>query len=246
MTSEATATGTEDLGFDGDVEAAERALKTRGVQDYEGAAGDLATPRLLPVQQLVEPIAPSSPEVEPRNKHSQRVALGSTTGLQKQNQPTPKANSLLTREGNAAKIFPVDAPRGESLAKSGENAEDAQRAQTTREIANLAKDVVRHRERNDHTFSPKTPPFFTDASKIDNSEERHVHCVSITIGTAETLTLEYFHPTQEELHNMTKMEDFKEKWVPLMSEYFNHNYVKDEVTDVAVNDSLRLGVDLRS
>ena len=65
MLSEANATGTEDLGFDGDVEAAERALKTRGVQDYEGAAGDLATPRLLPVQQLVEPIAPSSPEVEP-------------------------------------------------------------------------------------------------------------------------------------------------------------------------------------
>ena len=167
MHSEAKATGTEDLGFDGDVEAAERALKTRGVQDYKGAAGDLATPRLLPVQQLVEPIAPSSPEVEPRNKHSQRVALGSTTGLQNQNQQPTKANSLLTREGNAAKIFPVDAPRGESLAKSGENAEDAQRAQTTRENANLAKDVVRHRERNDHTFSPKTPPFFTDASKKD-------------------------------------------------------------------------------
>ena len=178
MFSEAKATGTEDLGFDGDVEAAERALKTRGVQDYEGAAGDLATPRLLPVQQLVEPIAPSSPEVEPRNKHSQRVALGSTTGLQKQNQPTPKANSLLTREGNAAKIFPVDAPRGESLAKSGENAEDAQRAQTTRENANLAKDVVRHRERNDHTFSPKTPPFFTDASAVTSERGASDSCWS--------------------------------------------------------------------
>ena len=61
MLSEANATGTEDLGFDGDVEAAEPALKTRGVQDYEGAAGDLATPRLLPVQQLVEPNAPLGP-----------------------------------------------------------------------------------------------------------------------------------------------------------------------------------------
>ena len=43
MSSEAKATGTEGLGFDGDVEAAERALKTRGVQDNEGAALEQAT-----------------------------------------------------------------------------------------------------------------------------------------------------------------------------------------------------------
>ena len=55
MSSEAKATSTEDLGFSGDAEAAERAMKTRGVQDNEGAAGDLATPRLLPVQQIVFP-----------------------------------------------------------------------------------------------------------------------------------------------------------------------------------------------
>ena len=52
MSSEAKATGTEGLGFDGDVEAAERALETRDVQDNNGTAGDLATPRLLPVQQV--------------------------------------------------------------------------------------------------------------------------------------------------------------------------------------------------
>ena len=57
MHSKAKATGTEDLGFDGDVGAEERALKTQGVQDNKGAAGDMATPRLLPVQQLVEPKA---------------------------------------------------------------------------------------------------------------------------------------------------------------------------------------------
>ena len=42
MYSEAKATGSEDLGFDGGVEAAERTQKTRGVRDNNGTAGDLA------------------------------------------------------------------------------------------------------------------------------------------------------------------------------------------------------------
>ena len=53
MDIKAKATGTEDLGFDGDVGAEERALKTQGVQENKGTAGDMAPPRLLPVQQLV-------------------------------------------------------------------------------------------------------------------------------------------------------------------------------------------------
>ena len=36
MDIKAKATGTEDLGFDGDVEADERALKAQGVQDNKG------------------------------------------------------------------------------------------------------------------------------------------------------------------------------------------------------------------
>ena len=92
MNSEAKATRKEDPGFPRDVEAAERASDDKGVHDTEGAAGDTKTPRLLPVPTLVEPNAPSFPEVEPVIKHSHRVASGFTTGLQgytKTNQHQP-------------------------------------------------------------------------------------------------------------------------------------------------------------
>ena len=80
-----------------DVEAAERESCDQGVREQEGAAGDMATSKLLPVPKPVEPIAPSIPEVEPGNKRSHRAALATTLGLPK-TKPT-QTKAILVKYG---------------------------------------------------------------------------------------------------------------------------------------------------
>ena len=75
----------EDQAAPKDAEADERKSCDQGVQELDRAADGTTTSRLLPVPTLVEPFAPSIPEVEPGNKHPPRVALASTAGLQQQN-----------------------------------------------------------------------------------------------------------------------------------------------------------------
>ena len=78
----------------------------------------------------------------------------------------------------------------------------------------------------------------TDASKIAyQSEEKHVHSVTIKMNDAQELTLRYAHPANKaEVHNMTENEDYRSEWSSQMSGYFSANYAKDEATEIAVND----------
>ena len=117
-------------------EADERKLCDDGVHEDAGAADDTATSGLLPVPKPVEPKAPPIPGVEPGNKRSPRAALASTFG-QQLNKPTQtKALLPLGAKGNAAKIFPADDPRRESLANFGSTTGDAQNYDQRQQFAN--------------------------------------------------------------------------------------------------------------
>ena len=240
MDSKANATRKEDQGFTEDVEAAERATEGAGVHNTEGAAGDTKTPRLLPVPTLVEPFAPSIPEVEPFNKHSPRVASGLTTG-QQTNKPTQtKVFPPLGAKGNAAKIYPAEGPRGKSLPKFGQTTGDAQEFAQQHEFMNTCDSsdgVVKHGGTSDQIFTPQSSPFSADASKITHhAEERKVHSVTIKINDAQEIMLKYAHPgNDKDVYKMTKDEDFRLTWSPQMSAYFDANYVKDEVTKLVVD-----------
>ena len=126
MDSRANSTYEEGPRLPEDMEAAERESCDKGVHENAGAADGTATSGLLPVPKPVEPIAPSIPEVEPGNKRSQRAALATTFGLQQTKPTQTKAILPLGAKGNAAKIFPADDPRRESLANFGSTTGDAQ------------------------------------------------------------------------------------------------------------------------
>ena len=68
-------------------------------------------------------------------------------------------------------------------------------------ISNTAWSVVPHGGNSDHLLTPPSP-FMTDASKIAyQSEEKHVHSVSVKINDAQELTLRYAHPANKaEMH----------------------------------------------
>ena len=99
----------------------ERAAKAADVQDSRTSPAGTATTGLLPVPQLVEPSAPTSPVVELDNKHSPRVALGFTTGQQTQipwykntkthsfsqlgKEMLPKFSQRMVRGGNRSQIL---------------------------------------------------------------------------------------------------------------------------------------------
>ena len=148
MDSRANATREDDPGLPGTKEAEERA-QSEGVYENAGAADDTATSGLLPVPKPVEPIAPSIPEVEPGIKRSQRAALATTIGLPKPKPTQNKAIPPLGAKGNAAKIYPADVPRGESLANFGSTTEDAQDYDQQQQFANKSESggsVVQHGE----------------------------------------------------------------------------------------------------
>ena len=235
MNSEAEETRYEDVEPHGDVKAEQR-LPGKASAANLGQDVHQATSGSLPVPTLVEPDAPPSPGVEP-DEYPRRESLESTTGRLYQ-QPTPKLANLFTSvKGNAAKILPALGARGKSLANFESPSEDAQGNDLQQESATMANGVVRHGVKFDQSYSPKTPPFLADASKIAALEDKQVLSVTIQLGTAEILSLEYIHPvTKAEKFNMTENEDFKTIWVPQINAYFNKYYVMDEVTEVSVHD----------
>ena len=89
----------------------------------------------LPVPKLVEPNAPSFPEVEPKQRPS-RAAEESSTGPPNKTKTNLKANPIPSGKGNAAKIYPADVPRGESLANFGSTTGDAQNYDHRQQFAN--------------------------------------------------------------------------------------------------------------
>ena len=165
----------------------ERAAKAADVQDSRTSPAGTATTGLLPVPQLVEPSAPTSPVVEPDNKHSPRVALGSTTGQHTQKQKHQNAILLPTGKGNAAKIFPAHGARGESLANFGSTPGDAQNYNDPQDFAQFGDGVSKPEGSINNSASPRTPPFPADASKIAFQPERHVHSVNLKLNNAREL-----------------------------------------------------------
>ena len=116
MYSGAKAPSSKDLGPQEDSEAQRQEAQQRGVQVQRAIHDDLATSNPLPVPQLVESTAPSSPEVQSGNNHSPRVGLGSTIGRHTTTHKNTKALLLPSGKGNATKIFPAHGARGKSLA----------------------------------------------------------------------------------------------------------------------------------
>ena len=236
MDSGATASGIHDPRPHEEV-GQERAAQAAGVQASSTSPADTTTTGLLPVPQLVEPSAPTSPVVEPDNKHSPRVALGSTTGQHTQKQKHQNAILLPTGKGNAAKIFPAHGARGESLANFGSTPGDAQNYNDQQDFAQFGDGVTKPERSINNSASPRTPPFSADASKIAFQPERQVHSVKLKLNDARELFLEYAHPTtMEEMHNMTVNEDFMSHWSSEMKSYFDENYVKDEETELTVGN----------
>ena len=219
MNSEAEETRYEDVEPHGDVKAEQR-LPGKASAANLGQDVHKATSGSLPVPTLVEPDAPPSQGVEP-DEYPRRESLESTTGRLYQ-QPTPKLANLFTSvKGNAAKILPALGARGKSLANFESPSGDAQGNDLQQESATMANGVVRHGVKIDQSYSPKTPPFLADASKIAALEDKQVLSVTIQLGTAEILSLEYIHPvTKAEKFNMTENEDFKTIWVPQINAYF--------------------------
>ena len=139
MDSRANSTYEDGPRLPEDMEAAERESCDKGVHENSGAADGTATSRLLPVPKPVEPIAPSIPEVEPGNKRSHRAALATTLGLPKTKPTQTKAILPLGAKGNAAKIFPADDPRRESLANFGSTTGDAQNYDQRQQFADKSE-----------------------------------------------------------------------------------------------------------
>lgn len=135
-----------------------------------GAFDELVSSMKLPVPLQVEAATPTFPVVESKDLSS-RVDPGSTFGQQKPtNQPTASKSLPSGAQGNAAKIFSADVPRGESLAKFQTASEDAQndmKAKRTLVMVGSNSSVL-----SDQQYLTTPSPFSAEQSRIDSTASR--------------------------------------------------------------------------